>query len=182
MSPPSSNVGASIPTNSIQWDSSWPEWLEGDKRSHLLGFLQNRFGIPESVFANHHLLRRGRIVWLLRKHDRLMNLASLSVESVGLPLLRQVKTQLKPTTAALQLFGLHANKNIVSLALEQLRELVEKKELKGEFGTSPGYVIIAAETIVIGCALSLPGRLLSQFPRYLFTKQTWAYLPTDKGD
>lgn len=111
-----------------------------------------------------------------------MNLASLPVKSVGLPLLRQVKTQLKPTTAALQLIGRHANKNIVSLALEQLRELVEKKEIKGEFGTSPGYVIVVAETIIIGCALSLPGRLISQFPRHLFTEQTWEYLPAGKGD
>jgi NOL1/NOP2/fmu family ribosome biogenesis protein len=182
MSPPLTIVGASIPTNSIQWDSSWPEWLKGANRSHLLGFLKNRFGIPESIFANHHLLRRGRIVWLLSKHERLRNLASLPVESVGLPLLRQVNIQLKPTTAALQLFGPHANKNIISLALEQLRELVEKKEIKDEFGTSPGYVIVAAETIIIGCALSLPGRLLSQFPRHLFTEQTWEYLLAEKGN
>ena len=178
MSPPSSSVGASTPTNSIQWDSSWPEWLKGAERNNLLGFLQNRFGIPKSVFTNHHLLRRGPTVWLLSKDDRLTNLTSLPVESVGLPLLRQVQRQLKPTTAALQLLGPHANKNIVSLTLEQLRELVEKKEIKGEFHTSPGYVIVVAETMIIGCALSVPGRLISQFPRHLFTEQTWEYMPT----
>jgi hypothetical protein len=67
------------------------------------------------------------------------------------------------------------------LALEQLRDLVEKKEIKGEFDTSPGYVIVIADTMIIGCALSLPGRLISQFPRHLFTEQTWEYLPTGKG-
>jgi NOL1/NOP2/fmu family ribosome biogenesis protein len=147
-----------------------------------LGFLQDRFGIPESVFANHYLLRRGRIVWLLSRDDRLINLASLPVESVGLPLLRQVNTQLKPTTAALQLLGFHANKNIVSLALDQLRELVQKKEIKGEFDTSPGYVIVVAATVIIGCALSVPGRLISQFPRHLFTEETWDHLPAGKGE
>jgi NOL1/NOP2/fmu family ribosome biogenesis protein len=182
MSPPSTSVGASTPTNSIQWDSSWPEWLEGAERSHLLGFLQTRFGIPESVFANHHLLRRGSTVWLLSKDDRLMNLASLPVKSVGLPLLRQAKMHLKPTTAALQLFGVYADKNIVSLAQDQLQDLVEKKEIKGEFGISPGYVIIATETIIIGCGLSLPGRLISQFPRHLFTEQTWEYRPAGTRD
>jgi NOL1/NOP2/fmu family ribosome biogenesis protein len=105
-----------------------------------------------------------------------MNLALLPVQSVGLPLLRQVNTQLKPTTTALQLLGPHANKNIVRLTLDQLRELVEKKEIKGDFDTSPGYVIVVAETIIIGCALSVPGRLISQFPRHLFTEQTWEYL------
>jgi len=181
MSPPSSSVGASTPTNSIQWDSSWPEWLKGAERSHLLGFLQTRFGILESVFANHHLLRRGSTVWLLSKDDRLINLASLPVKSVGLPLLRQAKTHLKPTTAALQLFGVYAEKNIVSLAQDQLQDLVERKEIKGEFGISPGYVIIVTETIIIGCGLSRPGRLISQFPRHLFTEQTWEYLPAGKG-
>ena len=110
-----------------------------------------------------------------------MNLASLPVQSVGLPLLRQVNTQLKPTTAALQLLGPHANKNIVRLTLDQLRELVEKKEIKGEFDTSPGYVIVVVETMIIGCALSVPGRLISQFPRHLFTEQTWEYLPAGNG-
>ena len=148
----------------------------------MLGFLEDRFGIQESVFANHYLLRRGRIVWLLSKNDGLMNLALLPVQSVGLPLLRQVNTQLKPTTAALQLLGPHANKNIVRLTLDQLRELVEKKEIKGEFHTSPGYVIVVAETLIIGCALSVPGRLISQFPRHLFTEQTWEYLVADKGE
>lgn len=148
----------------------------------MLGFLQNRFGIQESVFANHHLLRRGRIVWLLSKNDRLMNLASLQVQSVGLPLLRQVNAQLKPTTAGLQLFGLHADKNIVSLTLDQLRELVGEKEINGDFDTSPGYVVVVAETTIIGCALSVPGRLISQFPRHLFTKHTWEYLQAGKED
>ena len=182
MSPPSSSVGASTPTNSIQWDSSWPEWLKGAERSHMLGFLEDRFGIQESVFANHYLLRRGRIVWLLSKNDRLMNLALLRVQSVGLPLLRQVNTQLKPTTAALQLLGPHANKNIVRLTLDQLRELVEEKEIKGDFDTSPGYVIVVAETLIIGCALSVPGRLISQFPRHLFTEKTGEYLTAGKAD
>ena len=148
----------------------------------MLGFLEDRFGIQESVFAHHYLLRRGRIVWLLSKNDRLMNLALLRVQSVGLPLLRQVNTQLKPTTAALQLLGPHANKNIVRLTLDQLRELVEKKEIKGDFDTSPGYVIVVAETLIIGCALSVPGRLISQFPRHLFTEKTGEYLTAGKAD
>lgn len=104
------------------------------------------------------------------------------MESVGLPLLRLKKTQLKPTTAALQLFGPHADRNTVNLAREQLKTLVEKKEIKARFSISPGYVIIVAETIIIGCGLYVPGRLISQFPRHLFTEQTWDYLPAGKRD
>lgn len=182
MIPPSSSAGGFIPTKSILWDSSWPELLKEPDRNQLLGFLRDRFGIPQSAFADHHLFRRGSTVWLLSKDDRLGNLTSLRVESVGLPLLRWKKTHLKPTTVALQLFGAHADRNTVSLAREQLKELVERKEIKGYFSISPGYVIIVTEAMIIGCGLYVPGRLISQFPGHLFTEQTWEYLPTGKRD
>jgi NOL1/NOP2/fmu family ribosome biogenesis protein len=81
---------------------------------------------------------------------------------------------------ALQLFGAHADKNIVSLPSDQLRDLVESKEIKSEFATSPGYVIVASNSVIIGCALYLPGRLICQFPRYMFTSQTWEYVQQDR--
>jgi len=93
-----------------------------------------------------------------------------------MPLLRWVGTHLKPTSVALQLLGSHGDKNIVSLHSDQLRDLVERKEIKTEFASSPGYVIVVSNSIVIGCALHLPGRLISQFPRHMFTSQTWEYL------
>ena len=182
MIPPSSSAGGSTLTNSIQWDSSWPELVKGDDKKQVLGFLQDRFGILQSVFANYHLFRRGPTVWLLSKDERLVDLASLQVKSVGLPLLRWKKTHLKPTTVSLQLFGSYADQNIVNLTRDQLQDLVEKKEIQGEFGISPGYVIIAAEKIIIGCGLYVPGRLISQFPRHLFTEGTWKLLPEGKED
>jgi len=110
------------------------------------------------------------------KDDRLRDLALLQVESVGMPLLRWVGTHLKPTSVALQLFGAHADRNIVSLTSDQLRDLVEIKEIKSEFAGSPGYVIVASNSVIIGCALYLPGRLVSQFPRYMFKSRTWEYV------
>jgi NOL1/NOP2/fmu family ribosome biogenesis protein len=180
MMEPSSNAGASILTNSIQWDSSWPEWLEKPERDRLLGFFQERFGIPQTVFTNHHFCRRGATVWMLNKDHRLPSLASLRVQSVGLPLLRRIKAHLKPTSVALQLFGRHASKNIVSLEPEQLGDLAERKEIKGEFTCSPGYVIVVTNSVIVGCALCLPGRLISQFPRHMFTDQTWNDLLQNK--
>ena len=111
----------------------------------------------------------------------MQNLAPLQVESVGMPLLRRVKNHLKPTSVALQLFGSKANKNIVSLEPQKLRDLVEYKEIKGEFGSSPGYVIVVTGSVIIGCALYLPGRLITQFPKHMFTAQTWDYMLQGKG-
>lgn len=113
---------------------------------------------------------------MFTKDDRLGDLASLQVKSVGIPLLRWVGTHLKPTSVALQLFGVHADKNIVTLPTDRLHDLVENKEIKSEFGCTPGYVIVTSKSVVIGCALYLPGRLISQFPRNMFTSQTWKYV------
>jgi NOL1/NOP2/fmu family ribosome biogenesis protein len=147
--------------------------LNDPERDRLLGYLSHRFGISREVFSNYYLYRRRRTVWLFSKDDRLRDLASLQVESVGFPLLRWVATHIKPTSVALQLFGPHADKNVVSLTSDQLRDLVENKEIKSEFAGSPGYVIVASKSVIIGCALYLPGRLISQFPRHMFTSQTW---------
>ena len=156
--------------------------LKDPERDYLLGFFRHRFGIFRAVFSNYYLYRRRRTVWVFNKDDRLRDLASLQVESVGIPLLRWVGAHLKPTSVALQLFGAHADRNIVSLPSDQLRDLVKSKEIKSEFAGSPGYIIVASNSVIIGCALYLPGRLISQFPRHMFTSQTWEYVLQDRGD
>ena len=176
MIPPSNTAGESTPTKSIQWDSSWPDLLKDSERNHLLHFFYQRFGIPTAVFATYHLYGRGRTVWLVNKDSRLRDLAALQLKSLGLPLLRRVGSHLKPTSVALQLLGTHADKNIVSLPFDQLRELYKIREIKSEFTGSPGYVIVTSSSVIIGCALYLPGRLISQFPRHMFTSQTWEHV------
>jgi hypothetical protein len=100
------------------------------------------------------------------------------VESVGLLLLRRVGIYLKPTSAALQVFGSHVRENIVRLQAAQLRELVEKGETRGPFPASPGYVMVVMEELIVGCALYLADRLLSRLPRHLFSPRTWEYMTT----
>ena len=176
MTPPLRTAGESTPISLIQWDSSWPKCLSRPERDPLLAFLQERFGIPRTLFNRYDLYKRGTTVWLLNKDPRLRDLAALKVESVGFLLLRWVQSRLKPTSAALQLFGNHLNKNIVRLTPEQLRDLVERTELEGDFAASPGYVATVTDSLVIGCALYVPGRLISQFPRHMFTSQMWQHM------
>jgi NOL1/NOP2/fmu family ribosome biogenesis protein len=145
-----------------------------------VGFFRHRFGISRALFANYCLYRRGRVVWLVNQDDRLRDLASLQVVSLGIPLLHWVGTHLKPTAAALQILGAHANKNIVTLPPEQLRDLGERQAIKSEFAGSPGYVIVASNSVIIGCALYLAGRLISHLPRHMFTSQTWEYALQDR--
>jgi NOL1/NOP2/fmu family ribosome biogenesis protein len=116
---------------------------------------------------------------VVRKDDRLASLASLQVESVGLPLLRLMQAGFKPTSVGLQVFGTHADRNTVSLRPTQLIELVEKREIGLECSASPGYVIVRVEAFIIGCGLCIPGRLVSQLPRHLSTTPAWQSLASD---
>jgi hypothetical protein len=136
------------------------------ERGHLVEFFRRRFGISEAIFSNYYLCKRGRTVWLVSKDERLRDLASLRVKSIGMPLLRRVGPHLKPT----------------SVALAQLRDLIERKEIKIEFAGNPGYVMVVSTSLIIGCALYLPGRLISQFPRHMFTSQTWEYVLQERND
>jgi hypothetical protein len=164
MTDPSSTAGASTPTSSTRWDSSWPELLEASERGRVLGFFADRFGIDASVFARYELRKRGSSVWIMGSDPRLPALAELKVRSVGLMLLRRVGRYLKPTSAALQLFGIHARSNVIALSANELEELVEQGVIPGDFPVAPGYVVITLEDLPVGCGLYLPPRLLSRLP------------------
>ncbi|MBP1725036.1 MAG: hypothetical protein H6Q51_334 [Deltaproteobacteria bacterium] len=173
MTHPSSTAGESTLTSSTRWDSSWPELLETPERDRVLGFFADRFGMNLSVFAGYELRKRGTSVWIVRSDPRLPALAGLKVRSVGLMLLRQVGRYLKPTSAALQVWGVYAKENVIRLSSEKLEELVEQGEIRGDFAGTPGYVIVSLEDRPVGCGLYLPPRLLSMLP-HLFRGKTVA--------
>jgi hypothetical protein len=138
--------------------------LETSERERVLELFADRFGMNLAVFAGYELRKKGSSVWIVRSDPRLPAVARLKVRSVGLLLLRQVGRYLKPTSAALQLFGPHAERNVVTLTPKELEGLVEKGEIEGDFPVTPGYVIISLEDLPVGCALYLPPRLLSRLP------------------
>jgi hypothetical protein len=167
----SGTAGGSIPTSSTRWDSSWPELVEGPERERVLHFFLDRFGMDPSVFDGYDLRKAGSSFWMVSRDPQLSALCRLKVRSVGLLLLRQVGRYLKPTSASLQLLGVHATRNVVRLHPKQLEELLERGEIHGEFSATPGYVLIVVEDIPVGCALYLPPRLLSRLPPVFRSKR-----------
>ena len=130
----------------------------------MLEFFADRFGMNLSVFAGYELRQKASSVWIVRSDPRLPALARLKVRSVGLMLLRQVGRYRKPTSAALQVWGIYAGKNVIRLNSETLKELVEQGEIRGDFAATPGYVLLSLEDLPVGCGLYLPPRLLSRLP------------------
>jgi hypothetical protein len=97
----------------------------------------DRFGMNLTVFAGYELRNKGSSVWIVRSDPRLPALARLKVRSLGVLLLRQVGRYLKPTSAALQLFGAHAERNFVTLIPRNWKNLWKKVRSKETFPSHP---------------------------------------------
>jgi len=132
-----------------------------EERKEILGYLEERFGIPQNVFKNYEILRGVSNFWLFPKTDYLDKLRGLDVQTVGLLFLRKVSKYLKPTSVFLQRFGHLATKNIVILSQEEISILKEKNKIEIELDLEPGYVILKDKHWILGCGLYLPGRLFS---------------------
>jgi NOL1/NOP2/fmu family ribosome biogenesis protein len=151
------------PTASIRWDSSWPGYAgEADRRT-LLGYLEERFGIPCVVFDDFVLLKTTRSWHLLSKSAHLGQAVRLKAVQAGLKAFEQVGSFIKPTTRFVQLFGRQANKAVVEIDKSQLRRLLAGERISVDPGCGQGYVILALDGYwVIGLGLLLGGEIRSQ--------------------
>ena len=165
------DAGASTLTNSTLWDSSWPKLVDDPRRSKLLGYFEDRFGIGVSAFDGFILWERPRAYWLLTLSRHVQKLKGLRVHTTGIPVLRKIKQHLKPTTTAIQVFGARAIKNVVILDRQQLTHLLRNHGISLSPPITPGYVILTYHQQVLGCGLYTGRRLLSQIPRSYLPRQ-----------
>ncbi len=130
---------------------------------------------PEAL-SDLRLLCTSKVVWVVRKGDALEEaLDNFRVQRTGLPLIRRVGKHWKPTTAALQAFGSHLRRGIVSLSAAELKRLFMEGSLRGTWGgVDEGYVAVEGPEGIIGCGLYLDpvpeegkeeGLLRSQLPK-----------------
>jgi NOL1/NOP2/fmu family ribosome biogenesis protein len=141
------------------------------QRSAVLGYFEQRFGLPLTLFAGYRLLERRKVYVLLRDSPHVEALAFLKVQNVGLPVLRKMRHHLKPTTAALQRFGRQATRHTLALSTAQMAQLLSEHTLPCDLGGEAGYVILLHQGEVVGCGMYTPGRLRSQIPQRLSTTQ-----------
>ena len=154
-----------IPIVSIPWDSSWPEFAREDDRRHLFCYLEDRFGIPESLFDDYILFNRGKHWWLLRNSGLLISVSRLKVSMVGLRAFNQVGDFVKPTTRMIQVFGHYATRARLEIGEGQLRKLVAGKISQVDMEIENGYVILLIKGQPLGLGLFINGMIRSQIPR-----------------
>jgi len=142
--------------------------LRSDTREEIIGYWEERFGVPARTFDPYLLMASSRTVYLVRENPGLELLKTMRIQNAGLPFIRKVAGYLKPTTFAVQRFGAWAGKCIANLSISDLSRLCRDGEIKLEKDFSPGYVILRTDGDTWGCSLFLsPDRLLCRLPKNL---------------
>jgi NOL1/NOP2/fmu family ribosome biogenesis protein len=150
---------------STQWDSSWPELSGEGDRDYLFRYLEKRFGIPQSLFDDYLLFRKGKNWWLFRRTPLIAKTAQLKVWRVGLKAFQGVGRFIKPTTRMIQLFGHTAKKALIPLTETDLEHLIKGEQIRVKSELSNGYVILSFKKEILGLGLFIDGGVISQMPK-----------------
>lgn len=150
----------------IQWDSSWPELAEERERQHLFSQLEDRFGIPRSLFDGYLLFKREKSWSLVSNSSHIVAAAQFKVSMVGIRAFQKVGAYIKPTTRMLQIFGGAATRARIVLDENQLERLLGGERLCMDLDLDRGYVILTlGKHMILGAGFYARGELHSQIPR-----------------
>ncbi len=130
-----------------------------------LEYIEKRFGIRKEVFEDYTLIDNGDI-WVASKEMEKLKLKAWKRK--GIRLARIFKDGVKMTTAAMQVFGHYATKNVVELDdTEKVKEFVAGRDVKVGVlpGIEEGQVIVRYKDDILGSALYKNGKLKNQIPK-----------------
>lgn len=130
-------------------------------RATVAEIMGSRFGIPPEAFEGVSFFLRGRNVWAFS----LPEIPDLAWETVGLRFISVRGRVPKPTTAALQLFGRYATKNVVDLGTEEALRFAAGERQRIPAPVEEGYVVVSHGEDVLGCGQYLGGELISLLPK-----------------
>jgi NOL1/NOP2/fmu family ribosome biogenesis protein len=136
-------------------------------RKTLDGLIR-RFGFPAELFSE----------WQTVDHDEDVFVATPEVADFdrlkpvrkGIRIARVFAHGVKPTTNAMQVFGRHATRNVVTLTAEQAEAFIHGETIvlpapeTADPAIEDGYVIVRHAGFTLGVGLYKPGLLKSQVP------------------
>ena len=140
------------------------EWLSPDDARQVLGYLEERFGIPADALAGCRLLRRGGYVCALRAESEPLA-RELQAAGGGLRLVKETGPgRFKPATRGMQVLGRLARRNVIDLDDATLRGLLQGQTVPvAEEGR--GFVLLRWDGGIVGVGLLRAGQLVAQIPR-----------------
>ncbi|MDB9822510.1 hypothetical protein OAC89_02310 [Deltaproteobacteria bacterium] len=155
----------SIPTGSIRWDSSWPESAEEGDRKRLLSYLEERFGIQQTLFNDFLLFKKKKSWWLIKDSPLIPRSSGLKVWRVGLKAFQEVGSYIKPTTRIIQSFGHKALRAFMDIKEGDLERLAAGEFIPADMEIDNGYIILVMKGRILGLGLLIDGMARSQIPR-----------------
>ncbi len=135
-------------------------------RSAVLGYLDDRFGIPPETFAGHTFWEKGAgKVWVVHGDYP----SPIEVEGLGMTCLRTRQEFWKPTTDFAQRFGDRATRNVVVLGDDAAARFMTGETQAVAWDGDWGYLIAARETAgepaPLGVGRYTYGELQSMVPK-----------------
>ena len=129
-----------------------------------LKYLEERFGIPQETFKDYGFYVQSDI-WITSKEIEDFELKVFKRK--GIRFLRVSRKGFKWTTAAMQLFGHLATKNVVILMDEEKEKFIRGQDLKIEKieDIENGQVIVKWRNDILGSAIYRDGHLKNQIPK-----------------
>lgn len=139
---------------------------ENIERKVLFKWVEDRFGIPETIFDDYLLFERKKRGFLLQKSPHLNSAGYLKVSKIGIRAFQKVGHFVKPTTRFVQAFGHLATKAVFDINLEQLRKLVFEREIAVDLKIEKGYVILRLDkNQILGLGFFIEGSVRTQLPK-----------------
>lgn len=138
---------------------------ENPRLSDVLEYLEKRFGLDRSIFAEHsfYIASKGRI-YLGPKHA----IGSPRIVTLGL-LIARADGSIKPTTNLLQIFGRSVTRNALNLEKGQAIAYAKGEDIKVDktqhADVSDGYVLLKYGNHPLGCGLIKSGVIKNMLPK-----------------
>lgn len=126
--------------------------------------LEERFGLDPDVLGRMSLQQAQSAVFVGTREA--MGFCRMNTLRRGIRLCRLFPKTLKPTTAAMQVFGRWATRNCISVNKEQARRIINGDDLEIEAELEDGFVLIFWQEFVVGVGQYRRPRLSSCIPRY----------------
>ncbi|WP_435360799.1 DUF7122 family protein [Haloarchaeobius sp. DFWS5] len=135
-------------------------------REEVVDWWDERFDVPPETFENHTFYEKGKgKIWAFAGDVP----DGVTVEGLGMVFLRTRQEHWKPTTDAVQRFGVDATKNVIDLGPEEARRFAAGEDQELDYDGDWGYVIaaheLAGEREPMGVGLFLYGELRSVVPK-----------------
>jgi len=126
--------------------------------------ISERFGIPADGFDGLAVLEDQETVFV--GTPEVMSFDSVRPMRRGIRLARVYPYSVKPTTFGMQVLGGQATRNVVELADEQAKLLINGGSIETEVEADNGFVLLRWKGLVVGVGFYKRPVLRSQIPKF----------------